>query len=121
MWYGGSVEGGIFLEPEEGKWDELKKLVRELHDMADVFASPSEPPPTFEPKDAPISVALKRTPRGRILLVVNRGDQSVDVTFAMPVATGECKLLNEERTAPIRRQSMRLSLQGYGTHAYQIP
>ncbi len=35
MWYGGSVEDGIFLDPKAGHWDYLKKLVRELHGRAE--------------------------------------------------------------------------------------
>jgi hypothetical protein len=37
MWYGGSVEGGIYIDPKEGNWEYLKKLARELSGLSAVF------------------------------------------------------------------------------------
>jgi hypothetical protein len=121
MWYGGSVEGVICLEPEEGKWDELKKLVRELDEMADVFASPSEPAPTFEPKDAPISVAMKQTPHGHILLAVNRGDQPVEATFKLSSAPSEIRVEGEHRVVQSQGKDLTDRFTGYATHVYLFP
>jgi hypothetical protein len=120
MWYGGSVEGGIFLHPEEGHWDEFKTLVRELHEMADVLASPNDPPPTFEPKDAPISVALKRSSRGHFLLAVNRGDRPVAVTFALPWVSSEIRVEGEDRVVRAHGKDLTDRFTGYATHVYRL-
>jgi hypothetical protein len=81
MWYGGSVDGGIYLDPKAAHWEDFKKLVRELRDRSDVFMSPNEVPPTAAPKEAPISLAVKRAKDKRVLLAVNRGTKEIDVTI----------------------------------------
>src|SRR5439155_5684205 len=61
MWYGGSVTGGIFTaKDDEGHWEDLKKLARELHDLSPVFLSPTVESPKFSPANAPISICLKQ-------------------------------------------------------------
>ncbi len=85
MWYGGSVEGGIFLDPKEGKWEELKKLVRELRESSDVFMGETMETPKLEPASAPVSVAIKRSGNRLVLMAVNRGVSEVDVLFSSPV------------------------------------
>lgn len=81
MWYGGSVAGGIYEDPKAGHWDDLKKLVTELHAMIPVFLSPTVSPPDFKPKDAPISVMRKHAAKGDVIFAVNRGANSFDITF----------------------------------------
>ncbi|MEO6436036.1 MAG: hypothetical protein ABIP55_09770 [Tepidisphaeraceae bacterium] len=81
MWYGGSVTGGLFLKPEEGHWDELRVLLRELRDHEDFLLAPSEPA-TVVPADPMISAVLKRAADGRALLIaVNRGPAAVEATI----------------------------------------
>ena len=87
MWYGGSVTGGLFLSPEEGRWDELKKVVRELRDQSELFMSPSEKPPEMEPRDAPVSAMIKRTPKGRVLVAANRSAKVAEATIEGRIVT----------------------------------
>lgn len=84
MWYGGSVTGGIFLNPEEGHWDALKKIAKEIHDQEAIFLAPSLPTPTVTPANAPVAVMLKPSPSGPVLFAVNRSAKPVDVTITSP-------------------------------------
>jgi hypothetical protein len=81
MWYGGSVQGGIFNAPEEGHWSDLKRVVREIRDQADVFMAPNDTPPVLEPSDAPVSLIAKKVGRKRIVIAVNRSAHPVEVTL----------------------------------------
>jgi hypothetical protein len=84
MWYGGSVSGGLFLAPEEGHWDDLKKLAHELHELEPVLLSPNVDPPTFMPAKAPISACIRQAKDRTVLLAANRGATAVEVTFSSP-------------------------------------
>jgi hypothetical protein len=79
MWYGGSVTGGLFLKPEEGHWDDLKSIVAELRGLSPLLLRESLGTPTLEPPDAPISCVIKPSPRGRLLIAVNRGQEPCEV------------------------------------------
>jgi hypothetical protein len=81
MWYGGSVTGGLFLAPEEGHWPELKKLVRELRDRSELFMSPNDKMPTTEPANAPVDLVVKRTPKGKVTIAVNRSQKPIEITI----------------------------------------
>ena len=83
MWYGGSVTGGLFLNPDEGHWPELQKLVREIRDREAFWLAATTEKPSITPADAPIAAVIKRTPDGRsLLLAVNRGPDELDATLA---------------------------------------
>lgn len=122
MWYGGSVTGGMFLAPEEGHWDDLKKLVGELKEMSPVFMGPAEPPPTVAPEDAPISAAVRRAPDARFLLAANRGLEPCEVTIALPgVRDGAAPVRFEQRTVTIDRGAIRDRFAPLAVHVYQLP
>jgi len=88
MWYGGSVTGGIFLNLEEGHWDDLKKLARELHDLEPVLLSPNIDPPAISPAEAPISACIRQSKDRTVLLAANRGANAIDVTLTSPSIKG---------------------------------
>jgi hypothetical protein len=121
MWYGGSVQGGIYLAPEEGHWDELKSLVRELNGLQDVFMSADGTTPAFEPKEAPISVVLKRTPTRTVLLVANRGGASVDAKFTLDRITDTAAdVVSENRTCAVRDGRLSDHFEPYQVHVYEL-
>ena len=122
MWYGGSVTGGIYLAPEEGHWDDLKRLARELRDLSPVFMSPNAQTPKFAPADAPMSVCLKRAEGRDVLLAVNRGLEPVDVTFAMdPSSNRVVRVLSEDRQVKIDSAALRDYFEPLATHVYELP
>src|SRR5205814_9558649 len=105
MWYGGSVHGGIFADkatPEETHWEDLKKLARELHDLSPAFLSPTIEAPKFSPATAPISVCLKQSPTGLVLLAANRGADAVEIIFSVPqIKVGSAKVVSENRAVNV--------------------
>jgi hypothetical protein len=121
MWYGGSVQGGIFLNLEEGNWTYLKELVGELREMSDVFMAPDDTPPAFEPPDARLSVALKRLPERLVLLAVNRSAEPVEVTFRSDrFGAGPADVLYEDRQVQIEAHTLRDRFEPYETHVYEL-
>ena len=122
MWYGGSVNGGLYLAPEEGHWDDLKTLVTELKELSPILMSPSQMPPAFQPANAPISVALKRAKGQSVLIAANRGAKAVDVTFALPnLAATPIPVLSENRTVTATAGALRDHFAPYAVHIYELP
>lgn len=120
MWYGGSVTGGLYLAPEEGHWNDLKTLARELKQMAPILMSPSIAAPTFLSAEAPISVALKRAPGRLVLIAANRGATAVDVAFALPKIAAPIPVLFENRTVTADT-TLRDRFEPYAVHIYELP
>jgi len=82
MWYGGSVTGGIYNAPKtENNWPELKKVVREIRDNADLFMAPNDTPPALEPSNAPVTVMAKKLGKRKVVVAVNRTAHPVEVTL----------------------------------------
>lgn len=86
MWYGGSVTGGLYLQPDEGNWSGLQSLVRELHGMQTFLMAPSRETPKVLPANSPISVCLKDANGKLLLIAVNRSASSkLDATISSPL------------------------------------
>jgi hypothetical protein len=120
MWYGGSVTGGIFLNPKEGNWEDLKKVARELNDMIPVFLSPTGDAPKFAPASAPMSVMLKKTKDGPVLIVANRGASAIEVTFDVSQHSGSAKVLNENRSVRVSDGKLKDKFEPYEVHVYSL-
>ena len=121
MWYGGSVAGGIYQDPKAGHWDDLKKLVAELHEMIPVFLSPTIPSPDFDPVSAPISVMRKHTDHGDVLLAANRDAKPVDITFHLSASDGNIAVMNENRIIDLHTGKITDHFEPYAVHVYRLP
>lgn len=129
MWYGGSVTGGLFLAPAEGHWDDLKNLAGELHDLESVLVNSDSQPVRVEPAAAPVSAALKATaaapvsaalkeaPARRILIAVNRSNQSQDVTLSLREHR-PAEVIGENRTVEAKGGQIKDRFEPYATHVY---
>lgn len=121
MYYGGSVTGGILLDPKAGHWEELKQLVRELRGMASTFMSPDAPEEVqVTPAGAAISLRLKAVGGGRVLLAVNRSDQPVRATFeTAALKASSVKVLHENREVAAESGDFADAFKPYEVHVYQ--
>src|SRR5205085_7341953 len=114
--------GGVYLAPDEGHWDDLKKLAGELHEMSPVFMSETDDRPvTVSPADAKISACIKRGKDGLVLLAANRSTTPVDVTIdSATITAGDMKVRYEDRT--VRAAAGRLSdhFEPLAVHVYTL-
>jgi hypothetical protein len=121
MWYGGSVTGGIYLNLEEGHWDDLKKLAGELHEMSPVFMAKDLDAPSVEPKDALIGTAIKRDGDRVVLLACNRSTRAVDVTMrSKEIQNGDVEVLFEKRSLKPQSEVLKDHFEPLDVHVYQI-
>jgi hypothetical protein len=122
MWYGGSVTGGLFLAPEEGHWDDLQKIVKELHGLAPEFMSPTVDTPKVSPAGALISVCIKESPDRRVMLAANRGPATLEVTFSSSkLKPGSAKVVSENRELKTSAGELRDTFAPYVVHVYDLP
>lgn len=123
FWYTGSYTGGVQLHPEEGNYEYLKKVVRELREMSPVFMSPdAKDEVKLAEKNELISFRMKDAGEKRVLLAVNRNDRPTTVTFQVPgLKAGNVPVRFESRA--VKTEAGRLSdgFDGYGVHVYEIP
>jgi hypothetical protein len=121
MWYGGSVTGGLFGKPDEGHWDYLQQLARELRELSPVLLGETLATPTIEPADAPVSVALKRGGNRTILMAANRGNRPLDVTItSSALGNSSVTVLTEDREIGISGGAIRDHFGPYAVHVYEI-
>ena len=121
MWYGGSVEGGIYLNLNEGHWDDLKHLATELHEMIPAFLAPTIESPTIEPKDAKIDLMTKQFGDRVILLACNRSTQPVKATFTSPhVHSGEIAVMHEDRNLKATAGAFTDDFDSLAVHVYEL-
>ena len=119
MWYGGGIEGGIYGNLKEGHWDDLKALVKELHEMAPVFMATTGTAPKFSPENAPISVMLKTMSDRTVLLACNRGSSAADVTFDLP-KSARANVLYENRALNVTSGKLKDHFEPYVVHIYEL-
>jgi hypothetical protein len=124
MWYGGYVTGGMFQAQNktEAHWTELKQLVTELNSLQDVFTGTTEAKPTVSPSDAPVSVALKRSPKRLVLIAANRSEKPLELTITSPlIKAWAAKVIAEDRTVHSEKGSITDKFEPYAVHVYQLP
>jgi hypothetical protein len=114
MWYGGSVTGGLFLNPREGHWDELRALVRELADLAPLLLAGPQSAPALEPPTNSVSAGSWRADGRGLLLVVNRGPQPWQGVVRVPgLSAGTLQQSGSAGTFPVAAGGVALSLGAY--------
>jgi hypothetical protein len=116
MWYGGSVTGGLFLNPKEGHWDELKALVRELSGLAPLLVTPPQPAPVTEPVAPTVSAGWRRADGRGVLMVVNRGPQPWQGSVRVPgLRASALTLIGTREPQPVAHERLALNLGPYET------
>jgi hypothetical protein len=121
MWYGGSVEGGIYSNLKEGHWDDLKKLAGELHEMIPIFMGKTLAAPTLEPSSAPVSFMLKQDGNHIVLLAANRSVQPTQVTIRSPqIHSGSVAVFKENRQINANSGSFTDHFDALEVHVYEL-
>jgi hypothetical protein len=120
MWYGGSVTGGLFLAPEEGHFDALKKVAHELHELSPAILAPSLEAPTVAPANATISTMLKPFADGFVLIAVNRSSKAVDAVMSSPQISGPASVMFEKHDVKVDGHSIKDHFEPLAVHVYQL-
>lgn len=118
MWYGGSVTGGLFLNPREGHWEKLKTLVREVSGLAPLLLTPARPAPGLAPATSAVSAGWREAAGRGVLMIVNCGPQPWQGEVRVPgLAATALTPLGGSDAPPVRALAgaVRVTLDAYDT------
>ena len=127
FWYRGSQDG-IQANPEDGHYDDLLKLARELREMSPVFMY-DDSSATVTVSTPLVSTRLKITDDGLTLLAVNRDNHTTEVAIRIasphgmdsPCAAAQEAIVRfEDRKVQVDHGVLRDEFEPYGVHVYMI-
>lgn len=113
---------GLLNKPEEGRWDYVQQLVRELRELSPVImAKASAAKLELAPADAPVEFATRELDGKFYVLAANKSDREQSVRFAGSVLAGrKTTVLYEDHTATIQGETLEDKLGGFGVRVYRI-
>lgn len=121
MWYGGSVTGGLFGNPRDGHWEELRALVHEISSLAPLLVTPAGSTPVLVPATGTVSASWHEIASHGLLMVVNRSQQPWQGEVRVPGLTASTLTpLGEKDAPPITANAgvVGFTLGAYQTHIF---
>lgn len=113
---------GILNNPEEGDWEYIKQLIREMRDLNPVLTAPTvDSLIDKSPADALVDFIVKDVDGKFVMIAVNRANKRVRISLAGPGVTGtKVEVHNENRTLPVSDNSFTDTFEPYAVHVYML-
>jgi len=113
---------GLLNKPEEGHWDYVQKLVRELRTLSPVIMAPAcAAKLSISPSDAPVEYALRELEGRLYLLAANKSILPQTVRFSGSALTGKrAQVLSEAHLAVVEGDSLADDFPPLGVHVYKL-
>lgn len=113
---------GILNNPEEGDWEYIKQLIREMRDLNPVLtAQTTDSLIEKSPVDAPVDFIVKDVGGKFVMIAVNRAKKAITIRFAGPGVTGaKVEVHGEGRTLPVKDFAFTDTFAPYAVHIYML-
>lgn len=113
---------GLLNKPEEGHWDYVQQLVRELRELEQVItAKPVMGKITLSPPDAPVEFTVRELDGKIYLLAANKSDRPQSVRFTGGALAGKkVAVLCEQHAAAIQDEALADDFGPFGVHVYRL-
>ena len=113
---------GLLNKPEEGHWDYVQQLVRELRELEPVIlARPVPDKIKMSPADAPVEFTVREWDGKLHLLAANKSDRAQNVRLSGNELAGKTvKVLYENHPATIQDGVLPDDFGPFGVHVYRI-
>ncbi len=113
---------GILNNPEQGDWEYVKQLIREMRDLDPVLTAPAVTGKVVEtPADAPVDFIVKDNAGKLTVIAANRAKRTIKMRFAGPGITGsQITVHSENRTVPVKGGAFTDTFGPYAVHIYMI-
>ena len=113
---------GILNNPEEGDWEYIKQLIREMRDLNPVLTAPTTDSLICKsPEDAPVDFIVKDVDGKFVMIAVNRAKKTVRLHLAGPgISCTEVDVYGEDRTLPVSDFSFNDVFEPYAVHIYML-
>jgi len=109
-------------KPEEGHWDYVQQLVRELRELEPVVvATPVADKIKLSPADAPVEFTLRELNGNLYILAANKSQRTQSVRFAGSALAGKkVNVLYEDCAAAIHENTLSGDFGPFAVHVYKI-
>ena len=113
---------GLMNKPQEGHWDYVKKLARELHNFSPVImAAQPEDRIMMSPTNAPIEFAVRQSDGAIYLMAANKSPVSQQVTFSGSILGGKkASVLFEQHSVGVTQDSLKDQFDALSVHVYRL-
>lgn len=113
---------GLLNQPEEGHWNYVQQLVRELREFSPVIvAKTGAATLTLAPADAPVEFTTREGDGALYVIAANKSDKPQVVHFRTGAFTGKrARVLYEKHPATIQGDSLAGDFAPFGVHVYRI-
>ena len=113
---------GILNNPEQGDWEYVKQLIREMRDLNPVLTAPVVTGRiTKSPDDEPVDFIVKEADGKLTLIAVNRAKRTIKMRFCgVGIAGTRVTVHGENRTVPVTRSSFTDTFAPYAVHIYAL-
>jgi len=113
---------GILNKPEEGHWDYVQKLVRELREFSPIIMAPaSKQEVSLSPANAPVEFTLRESNGSLYLIAANKSDRLQAIRFSSPALNGRrAKVLYENHSVTVQGEILADEFSPYGVHLYEL-
>jgi hypothetical protein len=113
---------GLLNKPEEGHWDYVQKLVRELRTVSPIIMAPASTAKlSVSPANAPIEYTLRQAEGRLYLLAANKSPQPQAVRFSGSALAGKrVQVLQEAHPAVVQGDSLSDEFSALDVHVYML-
>lgn len=113
---------GILNNPEQGDWEYVKQLIREMRDLDSVLTAATVSGKIAKaPADSPVDFIVKDRGDALAVIAVNRAKKTIKMRFAGVGITGsEVSVHNENRTVRVTGDAFTDVFDPYAVHIYMI-
>jgi hypothetical protein len=111
---------GLLNKPDEGHWEYVKHLARELREFSTLFMkSRAVAEPEMDPKNAPVDFSLRETGGKILLIAANKSDRSRKVRLSSSFFRGrKARLLYEQGDVTLEQETLVDEFSPFGVHVY---
>jgi hypothetical protein len=112
---------GLLNKQNEGHWDYVQSLVRELRDLEPVILANVVEKPTMTPFNASVEYTLRDSNGVFFLIAANKSGRTQKIRFASDAFTGKkVTVIKEKHSANLRGSTLSDSFKPYSVHVYRI-
>ena len=111
---------GILNKPEEGHWDYVQKLVRELRELSPAIMAPVESGVQLTPANSAIEFSVHELDHKLYVFAANKSSMQQSARFRGQFAGKSVRVLYEDHTANIEGEYLADTFGPFGVHVYCV-
>ena len=111
---------GILNKPEEGHWDYVQKLVRELHELSPAIMSPVASGVELSPANSAIEFSAHQLDHKLYIFAATKSSTQQTAKFRAQFAGKRVRVLYEDHAAKVEGEYLADTCAPFGVHVYFV-